>query len=412
MISAISLSDQLVAQQGDRTRVLVVGAGVAGITLAALLRSAGQHPVLVERGRQGKAPGYMLGLLPFVDPVIRRLGVEPAYLERSVGMHRYLLRGATGRRLREYSLDGALAPFGRYRGIAREDLLDVIAAEDLPVTFGCTVAHLAQEDDGVRVVLDEAGARHESVFHAVIGADGLHSGIRDLVLAPGDVSRVDTGWGGWVAWSDTDDSPDLYEETWGDGFFVGVYPVLGRTGVFVGGPRSLAAEGPAAMVARVRRALRTRDARTERALAAVGDGYHWAFTDVRSARWTVGRVALLGDAAAGFLPTAGVGASMAMESAAVLADLLTDASPEQVVAAYTAYEGAQRGRVEKAQDSSRQLARLMFRSGRLLTRVRDVATRAISFERAFGPILRLLADRPEPPAARHRLPAQPRKDLA
>ena len=410
MIRPTTLADQLGAQRGDRSRVLVVGAGVAGLTVAQLLRAAGHHPVLVERGGEGQAPGYMLGLLPFVDPVMRRLGVEPAYLERSVGMHRYLLRGATGRRVREYSLDPAIARFGRYRGIAREALLDVIA-DDLPVTFGCTVADLSQDARGVRVVLDEAGSRHESAFHAVVGADGLHSGVRGLVLAPGDVSRVDTGWGGWVAWSDADDAPELYEETWGDGFFVGIYPVLARTGVFVGGPDSLT-EGPAAMVARVRRTLRTRDARAERALTAVDGGHYWAFADVRSSRWAAGRVALLGDAAAGFLPTAGVGASMAMESAAVLADRLIDASPDQVVAAHASYQDAQRPRVEQAQDASRQLARVMFRSGRLLTRARDVATRAISLERAFGPILRLLADRTEPPAARDSRPAHTRKDLA
>ncbi len=407
MTRPTSLSNQLVAQQEDSTRILIVGAGVAGITLAKLLRSAGHHPVLVERGDQGEAPGYMLGLLPFVDPVMRRLGVESAYLQGSVGMHRYLLRGATGRRVREYSLDHALERFGWYRGIAREVLLDVIAGDELPVTFGCTITGLTQDERGVRASLDEAGSRHESMFHAVIGADGLHSSVRDLVLAPGDISRVDTGWGGWVAWADADDRPELYEETWGDGFFVGIYPVLGRTGVFVGGPRSLTADGPAATVARVRHALRDRNARTDRALAAVGDGYYWAFGDARSSHWTTGRIALLGDAAAGFLPTAGIGASMAMESAAVLADRLADATSDQVVGAHTAYENDQRGRVERAQDASRQLARVMFRSGRLFTRTRDLAARAISFERAFGPTLRLLADRHEqlasPPAHTERI---------
>ena len=53
-------------------------------------------------------------------------------------------------------------------------------------------------------------------------------------------------------------------------------------------------------------------------------------TDCRSDTLSVGRVALVGDAAAGFLPTAGIGAAMAMESAWVLGSLLGEATPDRV----------------------------------------------------------------------------------
>jgi 2-polyprenyl-6-methoxyphenol hydroxylase-like FAD-dependent oxidoreductase len=61
--------------------------------------------------------------------------------------------------------------------------------------------------------------------------------------------------------------------------------------------------------------------------AATADMFYWRLDDCRAPSWRAGRVALLGDSACGFLPTAGIGASMAMESAAVLADELdrTDA---------------------------------------------------------------------------------------
>jgi 2-polyprenyl-6-methoxyphenol hydroxylase-like FAD-dependent oxidoreductase len=79
----------------------------------------------------------------------------------------------------------------------------------------------------------------------------------------------------------------------------------------------------------------------------------------------VGRVALLGDAAAGFLPTAGIGAAMAMESAWVLGSLLADAALDRVPDALHRYEASQRPRVEAAQANSRQLARLMFTRSRV-----------------------------------------------
>src|SRR5699024_8935368 len=96
----------------------------------------------------------------------------------------------------------------------------------------------------------------------------------------------------------------------------------------------------------------------------------------RAPRWTTRRTVLLGDAAAGFLPTAGIGAGMAMESAWVLATMLrsllptaeaglvtdvTAARPDQanrvaadeLAATLARYEQEQRPRVETAQDTSR-----------------------------------------------------------
>jgi salicylate hydroxylase len=387
---------QVAALRHDRLRVLVVGAGMAGVTLARLLRGQGLHPVLVERARAGHGAGYMLGMLPFVDPVVRRLDAEPAYLDRSVAMRRYALRGRHGQPLRTYRLDEAVAPFGHYRGIERGTLLELLAGDGLPVTFDTVVDRI----DGrgpLTVTLLESGTRHEVTVDAVVGADGLNSGVRDRLLRPAEVTRVDTGWGGWVAWSPADDAPDLYEEVWGDGYFLGLYPVEGRTGVFLGAPASAAAHGPRDLADHARARMRRPGPRLTAALDAVGTApgaYRWDFADARSARWTRGPVALVGDAAAAFLPTAGVGAAMAIESAAVLADSLAGVTPGSVDAALEAYERVQRPRVEAAQRASRSLARLMFRTGAPVTAARDAATRLVSLRTAFGPILRLLADRP------------------
>ena len=390
------LAHQVAAQRDDRLRVLVVGAGVAGVTLARLLRQRGLHPVHVERARPEHGRGYMLGTLPFVDPVVRRLEVEPAYLARSVAMRRYALRGRHGQHLRTYRLDEAIDPFGHYRGIARATLLDLLAGEGLPVAFDTVVERIDGQGPATAVLL-ESGTRHEVTVDVVVGADGLHSGVRDLLLRPEEVTRVDTGWGGWVAWSPPDEDPDLYQEVWGDGFFLGLYPVRGQTGVFLGGPAAATARGPLGLADQVRARIRGAGPRLATALDAVAaapEAHRWDFADARSARWTRGPVVLVGDAAAAFLPTAGVGAAMAVESAASLADRLADVGPAGVRSALEAYERGQRPRVEAAQDASRSLARLMFRTGRPTTAARDAATRLVTLRAALGPILHLLADRP------------------
>ncbi|WP_222262974.1 FAD-dependent oxidoreductase [Modestobacter marinus] len=397
VLESVPLPEQLAAVGRDPLRVLVVGAGVAGVTLAQLLRTAGLHPVLVDRRTAGADPGYMLGLMPLVDPALRHLGVEDAYRERSVPVRRYALRDRAGRPVREYPLAGLLA-FGDYRGIERGELLAVLAAAGGAVTHGATVTGLAQDGERVRAVLADGIGEETAEFDVAIAADGMHSATRALVLDDGQVTGLDTGWGGWVAWTDSDDAPDRYDECWGAGFLLRTYPVRDRIGVFVGGPRRDTAAGPAAFAARVRGQLRAEDVRLDRALAAVaaGDGTRfWPMTDVRSATWSGGRVGLLGDAAAGFLPTAGIGAGMAIESAAVLGRLLLQATPGSVPEVLRRYEARQRPRVEAAQQNSRVLARMVFRSSRPAAVARDLAARFLSLDRALAPIRRLLDDRPE-----------------
>lgn len=136
----------------------------------------------------------------------------------------------------------------------------------------------------------------------------------------------------------------------------------------------------------------------DRVLAEAADGresYYWPLVDRRSDTWTVGRVGLVGDAAAGFLPTAGIGAGMAMESAWVLAERLADCEPGRVEAALADYERAQRPRVEAAQGNSRGLARLMFNESAAAAAVRDTATRLLPLSVALRPIRKLLESRPE-----------------
>ena len=126
------------------------------------------------------------------------------------------------------------------------------------------------------------------------------------------------------------------------------------------------------------------------------DPYWWSLTDCRSDAWSVCRVALLGDAAAGFLPTAGIGAAMAMESAWVLGSLLADAAPDRVPDLLRRYEQAQRPRVEAAQANSRQLARLMFLRSRALTGLRNTVARFVPLRTALRPIVGLLRQQPHP----------------
>ncbi|WP_300266261.1 NAD(P)/FAD-dependent oxidoreductase [Microbacterium sp.] len=408
MLIDTALQTQLDAQRDDRLRVLIVGAGVAGLTLAALLRRGGLHPAVIERMPSMAHPGYMLALMPIVDVVFDDLGIHEQYVAHSSPLSRYAFRSHTGKTLRSDDLGDLMSMHGDYQGIERGELIDLLTADGMPVSFGTTVSSVAFDDTTSHVSF--TGTDAAASVDLVVAADGIHSRTRDL-LPVGDVAELDTGWGGWVSWCDPIGDPALGEEMWGDGSFLGVYPVKDRLGVFLGGPVDDTRSGQAAFADRVRSAAPHLDDRMHAALNSVtadDDPYFWPLTDVRAERWvartgTGASAVLLGDAAAGFLPTAGIGAAMAMESAWMLGRMLTplterDDRLSSLPTVLAAWERIEKPRVESAQQNSRMLAKLMFRRGSVTAWLREAITRMLTVRAALGPIIGLVADQPDPDA--------------
>lgn len=401
MFTETPLSTQLRAQQNDRLRVLVVGAGPAGLTLTQLLRQQGLHPVLVDRMPTAQHPGYMLALMPTVDAAIADLGLRDRYLAAGTPFSRYRYRSHRGRILRTDPIGPLLGEYGDYQGISRGAFIDVLTADGCAVTWNATIDDASPAGNGRTAVrfVDAAGVPTASAeFDLVVGADGIHSAMRD-VLGGAAPETVRTGWSGWIAWIDDLPEPDLGEELWGDRFFLGVYPVRDRFGVFFGGPDAEIAAGPAAFVTSVRGRVDDVGPRLSACLDVIADSeepYLWRLDDARSPRWVLPHGVLLGDAAAGFLPTAGVGAGMAVEAAWMLGRVLDGADAGNLETVLARWEEVERPRVERAQSNSRTLARLMFRGGRMMMWMRETVMKLLSVRAAIRPILRLVAERPDP----------------
>jgi 2-polyprenyl-6-methoxyphenol hydroxylase-like FAD-dependent oxidoreductase len=342
-------------------RTLIIGAGVAGLTLAALMRQRDAAPTVIERDDSLASQGYMLGLFPLGGRVLHGLGLHPKYMARSTTMRSYNIGTGHGELVREYSLDSINRRYGSIQGIGHDELVELLfeGVDTSRIRTGTTVASLNQRDNSVLVNFNDGSSEE---FDLVVAADGLHSDTRSLVFGENDFAYRDTGWGGWVFWADSGTAAqDAYTEYWGAGRFLGLYPTKERLGVFVGGLTDEVRElGLAAVV----RQLQTHFSHPIQPLEAVpdnpGDIFFWTFHDCRAKRWRNERVILLGDAAVGFLPTAGVGASMAMESAAALNDELSRTDAEYVEHALMLYEKRHRRRVERAQTSSRQMGKWMF----------------------------------------------------
>jgi 2-polyprenyl-6-methoxyphenol hydroxylase-like FAD-dependent oxidoreductase len=344
-------------------KIIIAGAGVGGMALAALLRQRGAIATLYERAPNFDHSGYMLGLYPIGARVLHGLDLIEDFRAVSEAMATYTVCNGHGAEIHSYDLGTMLDRFGYSGGLMRGELLTLLRSRctDVPLHFGTSVTEVEETDDKVVVTLSN-GSRDDCDL--LVAADGIHSTVRRSLF--GEVSDHDTGWGCWV-WIVRGSSrpPTAVREHWGAGRFLGVYPVKGGLGVVAAAPTRIM--GPDAIGrdgARVKEHFSALGSSVADLLNALSDDltdiFWWKLSDARSPHWVKGRIVLLGDAACAFLPTAGVGASMALESAAVLDDELGRTDARFLPGALARYEMRRKPRAETFQEDSRRLASMMM----------------------------------------------------
>jgi len=263
-----------------------------------------------------------------------------------------------------YDLSPIFKPYGEMRCIVRARLLELLASA-LPaetLTMNCSVTSLRQVGEEVEVQFSD-GARE--VFDLVVGCDGIRSSTRQMLF--GEVPVCYSGWAAWAWWPDPSLVPtDTCIEYWAPmpRTFGLQEPVEGR----VGRIRSLFGERGGLMPLLLKH------------LPDSGDILYVEFSDIKLPEWGQGRVMLVGDSGHAILPNSGVGASMAMESAAVLADELSRADRGTVPAALDFFKRRRRKRVNRVQAESRLLAKLTFLDSKFLSFGRDEVLKYFSKE--------------------------------
>lgn len=359
-------------------RVVVVGGGVAGLTVAALLGRTGGHSVTVlERIPAYGDAGYGLGLYPLGGAVFNALGAREQVHERSCELATYRVCGPTGETLQEVSLRELLAPYGQMRGISRADVLAILASNvpEGSLHLGVTCTAVQAVDGGVLVETSD-GSQYEG--DVVVVADGMHSRVRESLFGP--AKEHDTGFDAWMWWAPMGGfEPTSVTEYWGPTAFVGVYPAKDALNVAVGIPRRLSPEpgdAPEAILSRLRELVSEHNpagASLDVWSVAKGAPFPWRLVDVRAPALSGldDRVALVGDSGVGFLPTAGVGASNAMRSAAALAYELSLADAGSAPAAVARWNTRVGDLVRGNQEDSRKLAKVMMVEHKTTSRLVD-----------------------------------------
>lgn len=338
----------------ERCRILVVGAGLAGLALARALRRAGFDPEVIERAERWDSGGTGMYLPANGVRALRALGLEAAVAARAAPIPRQRLLDHRGRPLADIDLRELWGDVGPCMALPRADLHQVLR-DGVPVRMGRTVTSLERVDGPVAVRFDDGG---DGEFDLVVGADGLHSGIRRLA---GDRRPpVAVGQQSWRWLAEPAGPPEV--TTW--------TVLLGRGASFLTVPMGGGAvycyadttdvNGDGDPVRRLRERFAGFAAPVPGLLARLDDParIHAApIQQVAAEQWGRGAVVLVGDAAHGMSPNMAEGASLAFEDALVLAACVRDAATvERALAAFVARRSPRTGWV-RAQTHRRDRTR-------------------------------------------------------
>ncbi|GIE77761.1 monooxygenase [Actinoplanes philippinensis] len=321
-------------------RVLISGAGIAGPALAFWLHRAGADVTVVERAAAPRPGGHAVDVRGVARTVVERMGMRERIRAQQVDERGFAVVSASGRRLAEvpataFGGEGIVAEIEIARGDLARILLDATAGVDY--RFGDRITAI----DDRTVTFASGGAER---FDVIVGADGVHSSTRRLVFGPDE--RFVRYLGGYTSYFTVPDPGDLdhwllmYSATGGRGAYL--RPENGGTA-----KASLSFLHPSPEFDRLPRAEAERLIAAKlagagwrvpeliAAMSAAPDFYFDSLNQVRVDRWWRGRVALIGDAGYCGSPLAGLGTSMSLVGAYVLAGELAGATePEQAFAAY------------------------------------------------------------------------------
>ncbi|MGA2582676.1 MAG: NAD(P)/FAD-dependent oxidoreductase [Tepidisphaeraceae bacterium] len=366
-------------------KILIVGGGLGGMMLAACCQRRGLDYLLMEKSPDFAREGYSLGMWINGRRLFEKLGATDRFDAAAIPIGDYFIRDLRGRLLRHLDLREFVRRYGMgYSQISRRLLHEL----------------LMEKVDRSRI---ETGRKWTAVvsekeFDVIVGADGVHSDVRAAAFdsSPGRF----TGWRAWYAWIDARFvERGTMTEYLGAGKSIALFddgartlamffahlpppPVLrGRAGV--GAERRLATETPTLALLRSTRGgeeIRSVFASDLTLLPGVLDGLSDSdimSTDVARVNlqnWVRDRFVLLGDAAHGFEPHTGMGASLAMEDAYVLAEELEKAANGQPLAkALGNYQVRRQPRVAIARRLNGRIDRLTFTRSRLGRRFADWA---------------------------------------
>jgi 2-polyprenyl-6-methoxyphenol hydroxylase-like FAD-dependent oxidoreductase len=340
--------------------VLIVGGGIAGMTLGIALQRNGVHAEIVELNREWSVLGVGISLQGPALRALRMVGVLDACIGRGFGYSHFKACNAAGDVTGTVQLPRLNGPdypaaIGIMRQAVHSVLQAAVAGASVPVRLGTTIALLDQHNDGV--VVQFADGTWGS-YDLVVGADGANSKVRDRVFA----NRGAPQYTGQAVWRATVRRPPEVQgrhSFFGPRNKAGFNPVS-DTGMYVYLVQNLpefVRLGDDQLAGVMREQLTDFGGLVAAARDEIVDPRHIVYRPITSyllpTPWYCNRVVLIGDAAHTATPHMAAGAGLAIEDSVVLAQLL--ASEPSLPAALETFTARRFGRCRMVVENSFRL---------------------------------------------------------
>ena len=337
---------------------------MGGLAAAAALRRVGIDVTVYEQAAQFIRLGAGIQIGCNAMKVLRGLGLESRLREQSFYPRSWNNRDWRTGEIKFDMIFGESAEkkFGApyllaHRGDLHAALASIVPHEGVKLSH--RLVGLEEINGGVRLAFANGAI---AVADAVIGADGVHSVVRDILFGASPVNFT-----GRIAYRTTYPAALLDGQTiddctkwWGEDRHIVIYYVKpDRSEIYfvTSQPEpdfrieSWSAKGD---VKELRSAFEGFDRQVENVLAACPDVHKWAIVDRDSlARWADRNVTLLGDACHPMTPYMAQGAAMAIEDAAVLSRCLEGVDRDGVANAFRRFEASRKDRTARVQQTSR-----------------------------------------------------------
>lgn len=312
----------------NNLKVVVIGAGIGGLTAGIALSQAGYDVEVYDRVQDLRPVGAGISLWSNGVKVVNRLGLGAEMAKIGGKMERMEYRTKTGKLLNDITLYPLIHTVGqRPYPVARRDLQKMLL-EAFPgeVKLGHKCIGVEETDNGVTAVFENG---HKAQGDLVVAADGIRSILRTYVLG----QQIEPKYGGYTNWNGLVPADEALapKNCWiiyvGDHKRVSMMPVAGdRFYFFFDVPLP---KGTPAIPENYKAELKEHFqgwADPVQALIELFDPSGVARPEIHDIgpidRYVKGRVALLGDSAHATCPDMGQGGCQAMEDAWVLTQYL------------------------------------------------------------------------------------------